>query len=211
MQEEVDELKSDCVIRKCRLDEKKMQRIGEEAKKLQEDIIEFSDFVVQVKPSWKAIWEKELQGIVKEQTFLKEEEGHSAEIEDEYDAMMTVYETLEKLMELQSKNDVIVPLSLQVASAEEVQEEGMGGVLTELQMTVRDDDTNKRISAIQRIEQKRLKKVQQDKEEGNEFTNELRLFVGNGKLKATGGIAEVERRRKKQDEGNLEKIAAFLQ
>lgn len=207
----MDELKSDCVIRKCRLDEKKMQRIGEESKKLQEDIVEFSDFVVQVKPSWKAIWERELQGIVKEQTYLKEEEAHSVEIEDEFDAMMAVYETLEKLMELQSKNDVIIAPSLQVATAEEVREGGIGGVLAELQMTVRDDDTQKRISAIERIEQRRLKKVQHEKEEGNEFTNELRSFVGNRRLKKTGGIEEVERRRKKQDESNLDKIAAFLQ
>ena len=62
-------------------------------------------------------------------------------------------------------------------------------------------DHEQRVEAIMKAE--KIRKIERKMNNKTAFEQELGDFVGNEKLKDSGGIDEVERQRKKKDEENL--------
>lgn len=193
LQDTIDQLKLDVTQRKCRPSEAQMSHCAQERKALGEEIEEFGQFITQVKPRWKKTWEHELQTIVKEQQTLKDQEYLLSDMKDDLDALLEVYEQLEKICAYQANARPQVR-EFRVAPAEEGFE-GMSSVLK--QVSSIDVDHDRRVRAMEQAEKMRQRELAN---RIDDFEKELVGFVENKKLKKTGGALEIERIRKQKDE-----------
>lgn len=192
LQDVIDELKIDVTKRNSKPSEAQLSYCQKEAKALAIEISEMSKYIKSVKPIWKKTWEEELQNIVKEQQFLKEQEALLLDLEEDHEALSEVFEQLRKVLELQIKAKPPIR-EFRITPAED-SSEGMNSVFKQLQSI--DVDHNRRLEALQQAERRR------DIELSNridEFEKELTGFVGSNKLKKTGGAEEVERLRQRKD------------
>ncbi|KAI7862507.1 actin interacting protein 3-domain-containing protein [Spinellus fusiger] len=196
LQDTIDQLKLDVTLRKSRPSEAQMTHCAEETKALAQEIEQFGQYIVKVKPTWKKTWEQELQTIVKEQQSLKEQEGLLLDMKDDLAALLEVYEQLEKICVYQAKARPVVR-EFRVAPAEEGFQ-GMSSVLK--QVTTIDVDHDRRLKALEQSEKMR------QREQANrvdDFEKELGDFVGARKLKKTGGAMEMDRIREQKDKDLL--------
>lgn len=199
LQDTVDQLKLDVTQRKCRPSEAQMAHCRKEKKVVAEEIKEFGDYIVKVKPKWKKTWEQELQTIVKEQQMLKEQEGLLLDMQDDLTALVEVFEQIEKICAYQAKAKPVVR-EFHVAPAEEGFE-GMTSVLK--QVATIDVDHERRLRALDQAEKMRQRELDN---RIDEFERELTSFVDAKKLKKTGGAEEADRLRRQKDEDILRQI-----
>ncbi|KAJ3383180.1 Bud site selection protein 6, partial [Lobulomyces angularis] len=209
LQDIINELKLDVTVRKCRPSSQEMEYLIKEIISTKDEIDEFSEFVEEVRPCWKSVWEFELQSIVKEQNFLKEQENLTEDFKDDIFSIIEVFETLKTLIELQLKSSkTSSEIKLEVLTDSDEFGEGVRNVLTEIQLSPYDyeKDSKKRLRALERnLKIKRFEKATRV----NIFELELRFvtllnfkksilnfmflsskFVNEKKLKQTGGIEE---------------------
>jgi len=199
LQDVVEELRIDVTLRKSKPSEARMTFLMQEALSLRADISDFCDLVEDVKPSWKKTWEDELQTIVREQAFHKDQEGISQDLEDDHADLLDVIQAIQQVVELQA-NTKTAPVELDVISADEIAE-AKGGLFQE--MLGVDADSGKRLKALEKLERMR----QWEKENKvDEFQQELGDFVQGRKLKKTGGTEELDRARSKMNEQLLKGI-----
>ncbi|KAI8809219.1 actin interacting protein 3-domain-containing protein [Cladochytrium replicatum] len=199
LKEIVEDMKADVTVRRSRPGPYKMDYVVREALELQTDLAEFTEFVDEVKPSWKRVWEEELKKIVDEQNFLKKQQQASQDFEDAHAEMVQVFQALQQVVEMQeSSPPEDVGLLIDVVPAEEAGEV-MGGVLEEVKMAVNlQHDSERRLLAIAKAE--KVRRWERDElTPESPFESELRGFIREGKWKMTGGVEEVERRRKAKD------------
>jgi hypothetical protein len=199
LQDTIDELKLDVTSRKCRPSSTQMQHCDEEAKKLQTDIANLSDKIKTVKPMWKKTWEEELQNIVKEQQFLKDQEALLLDLEEDHTAILEVFGQLSKIREIQEKGkptrrEFRIPVS-------EAGHEGMNSVLK--QVTTIQVDPERRLRALNQAEKMRERELAN---RIDEFEHELTSFVESKKLRMTGGAQEIERQRQKKNQNMLRQL-----
>lgn len=199
LQDTIDELKLDVTSRKCRPSSTQMQHCDEEAKKLQTDIANLSDKIKTIKPMWKKTWEEELQNIVKEQQFLKDQEALLLDLEEDHTAILEVFGQLQKIREIQEKGkptrrEFRIPVS-------EAGHEGMNSVLK--QVTTIQVDPERRLRALNQAEKMRERELAN---RIDEFEHELTSFVESKKLRMTGGAQEIERQRQKKNQTMLRQL-----
>ncbi|KAJ3088852.1 Bud site selection protein 6 [Quaeritorhiza haematococci] len=195
-QDMVEEQKIDLTHRRCRPSSARLEFLLNEAQALQMEVSDFGEFVEEVRPTWKKVWEDELQGIVKEQNFLKKQEGLAQELEDDYAAAMEVLGALQQLQQLLIQQNEVRPPLLDVLSAEEVESEGLKGVLQEVRLAVSTNDSERRLRAFEKFEKQRKWELQN---QVNPFQAELNTFFRDSKLKLTGGVQEIERQRQNKN------------
>ncbi|KAI8049798.1 actin interacting protein 3-domain-containing protein [Gilbertella persicaria] len=196
LQDTIDQLKLDVTQRKCRPSETQMTHCADERKALAEEIEEFGQFIGQVKPRWKKTWEQELQTIVKEQQTLKDQEYLLSDMKDDLDALLEVFEQLEKIYAYQA-NTKPQPREFRVAPAEEGFE-GMASVMK--QVATIDVDHERRLRALEQADKMRQRELAN---RIDDFEKELVGFVETKKLKKTGGALEIDRLRKQKEEQML--------
>ncbi|KAI8388907.1 actin interacting protein 3-domain-containing protein [Radiomyces spectabilis] len=199
LQDTIDQLKTDVTTRKCRPSEVQMTHCAQERKALAQEIEEFGNYIMKVKPTWKKTWEQELQTIVKEQQTLKEQEGLLLDMKDDLDALLEVFEQLEKIYAYQVKARP-VKREFRVAPAEEGFE-GMSSVLK--QVATIDVDHDRRLRALEQADKMRQREVAN---RIDDFEKELTDFVDSKKLKKTGGALEIDRLRKQKDQDLLKRL-----
>ncbi|KAI9481125.1 MAG: actin interacting protein 3-domain-containing protein [Benjaminiella poitrasii] len=193
LQDTIDQLKLDVTQRKCRPSEAQMTHCADERKALAQEIEDFGTFIAQVKPRWKKTWEHELQTIVKEQQTLKDQEYLLSDMKDDLDALLEVFEQLEKIYAYQVHTRP-QPREFRVAPPEEGFE-GMSSVLK--QVATIDVDHSRRLRALEQADKMRQRELAS---RIDEFEKELVGFVDAKKLKKTGGALEIDRLRKQKDE-----------
>ncbi|MBM6386792.1 MAG: hypothetical protein JSY10_22805 [Paenibacillus sp.] len=193
LQDTIDQLKLDVTQRKCRPSETMMTHCANERKALSEEIEEFGKFITEVKPRWKKTWEQELQTIVKEQQTLKDQEYLLSDMKDDLDALLEVFEQLEKIYAYQASTKP-QPREFRVAPVEEGYE-GMASVFK--QVSTIDVDHSRRLRALEQADKMRQRELSN---RIDDFEKELVGFVGEKKLKKTGGALEIDRLRKQKDE-----------
>jgi len=176
LQDTIDQLKLDVTQRKCRPSEAQMTHCPNERKALAEEIEEFGKYIAQVKPRWKKTWEMELQTIVKEQQTLKDQEYLLSDMKDDLDALLEVFEQLEKIYAYQA-NARPQPREFRVAPAEEGFE-GMSSVFK--QVSTIDVDHTRRLRALEQAEKMRQRELAN---RIDDFEKELVGFVETKKLK----------------------------
>lgn len=201
LQDTIDQLKLDVTQRKCRPSEAQMTHCANERKALAEEIEEFGKYIAQVKPRWKKTWEMELQTIVKEQQTLKDQEYLLSDMKDDLDALLEVFEQLEKIYAYQA-NARPQPREFRVAPAEEGFE-GMSSVFK--QVSTIDVDHTRRLRALEQAEKMRQRELAN---RIDDFEKELVGFVETKKLKKTGGAMEIDRLRKQKDEEMMKAMYA---
>lgn len=201
LQDTIDQLKLDVTQRKCRPSETMMTHCANERKALSQEIEDFGKYITDVKPRWKKTWELELQTIVKEQQTLKDQEYLLSDMKDDLDALLEVFEQLEKIYAYQASTKP-QPREFRAAPVEEGYE-GMASVFKQV-ATIEVDHT-RRLRALEQADKMRQRELAN---RIDDFEKELVGFVGENKLKKTGGALEIDRLRKQKEEEMLKAMYA---
>ncbi|KAG0315243.1 Bud site selection protein 6 [Dissophora globulifera] len=202
LQDVVEDMKVNVTQRRGRPSDSSIAFVDKQCEQINQDMDELSDFIQAIRPSWKKTWEVELQTIVKEQMFLKEQEALLEDLKEDRSSLVQTLSNLKKVLELQLKNGggsrefVFQP----------VVEEGFEGLKTVLEeVKLIEPDSDKRLKAMAQME--KLRHIELSNRI-DEFEEELTTFVGSSKLRKTGGALEVERQRQQRDLENLKAMFA---
>ncbi|KAI8967399.1 actin interacting protein 3-domain-containing protein [Mycotypha africana] len=206
LQDTIDQLKADVTQRRCRPSKQQLRYCQEESGKLKQEMDVLKNKIQTFKPVWKKTWEVELQQIVKEQQFLKEQEGLLVDLNDDHKALNEVLEQLMKISEIHERKKQFTDYSFISKNSEEQQGgmKGMTSVMKEVS-TIHVDHT-RRLKALEHAEKQRAKELAQ---RIDAFERELTDFVGLRKLKKTGGAEAIDKRRQEKD--NLIRKQIFAQ
>ncbi|KAF9306916.1 Bud site selection protein 6 [Mortierella antarctica] len=202
LQDVVEDMKLNVTQRRGRPSDTSMVFVDKQCEEIGQEITELSDYIQTLRPSWKKTWEVELQTIVKEQMFLKEQEALLEDLKEDRGSLLQTLGNLRKLLELQLKSNasglgVSREFHFQPAPVDEGFE-GLKTVMEEVKLIAPDSD--KRLRAMAQME--KLRHIELSNRI-DEFEEELTNFVGESKLRKTGGAQEVERQRQQRDLENL--------
>ncbi|KAF9134313.1 Bud site selection protein 6 [Mortierella sp. 14UC] len=203
LQDVVDDMKVNVTQRRGRPSESSMTFVDKQCEQIDKDIAELSDYIQTIRPSWKKTWEVELQTIVKEQMFLKEQEALLDDLKEDRSSLMQTLGNLKKLTELQVKTGTAGTKEFVFQPVVDDDFEGLKTVMEEVKMI--EPDSNKRLKAMAQME--KLRHIELSNRI-DEFEEELTTFVGASKLRKTGGALEVERQRQQRDSENLKAMFA---
>ena len=192
----VEEMKLDVTKRKSKPSEALMSHVLAESFSARTQLDQLLDFIAEVKPSWKTVWEEELQNIVQEQSFLKTVEDGFDDLEDDLSQLLEVIQSLQQIVELQTKT--------KAQAATQAPRLPMGSLIDgELpldslfqEITAVVPDSSRRMRALQLAEKTRLAVVTNNT---NEFDQELRDFVSKQRFKSSGRLEQLERERAERD------------
>ncbi|KAF9191811.1 Bud site selection protein 6 [Haplosporangium sp. Z 767] len=201
LQDVVEDMKVNVTQRRGRPSDKSIAFVDKQCEEVGAEITELADFIQTIRPSWKKTWEIELQTIVKEQMFLKEQEALLEDLKEDRSSLLQTLTNLKKVMELQSKNGGLLGgrhRDFVFQPAEDEGFEGLKTVMEEVKMI--EPDSNRRLRAMAQME--KLRHIELSNRI-DEFEEELTTFVGSSKLRKTGGAMEVERQRQQRDLENL--------
>jgi Actin interacting protein 3 len=199
LQDFVDEIKLDVTQRRCRPSKAQLTHCSEEADALDKEIQELSKLITTAKPVWKKTWEEELQTILKEQQFIKDQESLVVDLEEDHATLMEVFSQLQKITDIQASAGPI-KREFNVAPIPEGYE-GMSSVMKEVSLI--DVDSSRRLRALNQAEKMRQRELDT---RIDEFEHELTSFVDSKKLKKTGGAEEAERERQRKDQLLLKRL-----
>ncbi|KAK3805994.1 MAG: actin interacting protein 3-domain-containing protein [Linnemannia elongata] len=203
LQDVVDDMKVNVTQRRGRPSESSMTFVDKQCEQIDKDIAELSDYIQTIRPSWKKTWEVELQTIVKEQMFLKEQEALLEDLKEDRSSLLQTLGNLKKLTELQVKTGGSGSKEFVFQPVVDEDFEGLKTVMEEVKMI--EPDSNKRLKAMAQME--KLRHIELSNRI-DEFEEELTTFVGASKLRKTGGALEVERQRQQRDSENLKAMFA---
>jgi len=205
LQDVVEDMKTNVTQRRGRPSDNSIMFVDKQCEEIGAEISELSDYIQTLRPSWKKTWEVELQTIVKEQMFLKEQEGLLEDLKEDRSSLLQTLGNLKKLMELQNKNGGLGSKTKDYFFAPVVDEsfEGLKTVMEEVKLISPDSD--KRLKAMAQME--KLRHIELSNRI-DEFEEELTTFVGSSKLRKTGGALEAERQRQQRDSENLKAMFA---
>ncbi|KAF8943444.1 Bud site selection protein 6 [Haplosporangium gracile] len=203
LQDVVDDMKINVTQRRGRPSESSMTFVDKQCEQIDKDIAELSDYIQTIRPSWKKTWEVELQTIVKEQMFLKEQEALLEDLKEDRSSLLQTLGNLKKLTELQVKTGGSGSKEYVFQPVVDEDFEGLKTVMEEVKMI--EPDSNKRLKAMAQME--KLRHIELSSRI-DEFEEELTTFVGASKLRKTGGALEVERQRQQRDSENLKAMFA---
>jgi hypothetical protein len=199
LQDVIDDLKHDVTQRRCRPSKAQLAHCSDEAIALDSEIKELSKLISTAKPVWKKTWEDELQTILKEQQFIKDQESLVVDLEEDHSTLMEVFQQLQKINEIQATS-APTKREFNVGPTPEGFE-GMSSVLKEVAMI--DVDSSRRLRALNQAEKMRQRELDN---RIDEFEHELTSFVDSKKLKKTGGAEEAERERQRKDKLMLQRL-----
>ncbi len=197
LQDIIESVKDDVIKRQITPNGMYFKSIKKDMDSVATGLASLSEHITAIKPMWKKTWEEELQNIVEEQQFLTHQEEFLSDLLEDHKAMVEVYGHVEKVINLRRP-----------AAGKRVkgykprpQEDSQGGldvVMSEIRVAQVDSD--KRMQAIEASKKNRQKEIST---RSNELHDELCDFVGQKKLKLTGGAEEAERVRQKKSEATL--------
>lgn len=156
-----------------------------------------------IKPMWKKTWEEELQNIVEEQGFLSHQEQFLNDLLEDHKSVVEIYGHVEKVISLRGAGagpNRIIPRNRSYKPPPP-QEDGDGG-LSNVMLEIRGAavDPERRMKAIEANQKNREKELAS---RSDDLQAELTDFVGQKKLKMTGGAEEAERVRQRRNDMTL--------
>ncbi|KAI8886345.1 AIP3-domain-containing protein [Backusella circina FSU 941] len=203
LQDTIDHIKLDVTQRRCRPSKAQLKHCEEESKILRQEMDDLSDKIKTFKPTWKKTWETELQDIVDEQQFLKDQEALLVDLKEDHNALLDVLDQLAKISEIQERKHQQPGVEFRRAPMEEGFE-GMTSVIK--QVSNIQVDHNRRVKALVQAEKMRALELSQ---RIDAFEEELTDFVGCNKLKKTGGAQAIDRQRQEKDQALIKQIFAL--
>ncbi|KAF8159654.1 actin interacting protein 3-domain-containing protein [Crassisporium funariophilum] len=198
LQDTIESIKDDVIKRHITPKEGEFSKIKRDLDAVAAELASLSQHITTVKPMWKKTWEEELQNIVEEQQFLTHQEEFLSDLQEDHKAMMEVYGHVEKVITLRKPSGPTRPRQLRTAFRPPPREEGHDGLST-VMLEIRGAavDPEKRLKAIEASQRNRERELAT---RSDDLQVELADFVGQKKLKMTGGAEEVERLRQRRDE-----------
>ncbi|KAI8320828.1 hypothetical protein GQ54DRAFT_200846 [Martensiomyces pterosporus] len=196
----VQEMRKDVTQRGSIPSAQMLHKASDELKSIDSGSSKLVKFINDTRADWKLTWEEELQNILKEQSFVKDVEQMLGELMDDTQHLEDVLDKLDQIVDLKVKErsrDSYVPAAatrfLDVVSAEDAKDAKQDFLM---QITCVDVDHDRRLDALKAAEKLRQQELAN---KVNEFDAELADFVGQRKLRKTGGTEELERRRAEKE------------
>ncbi|ANB11972.1 Bud6p [Sugiyamaella lignohabitans] len=203
LQDVIEALRKDVAQRGVRHTPRQLETVAKELAVAKEDLEKMTEYITNERPSWKKIWERELDVVCEEQQFFKLQEELVADLRDDLSKAEETFKLVEMCSQEQSKvsggRRPTQPtiLSAPVDGIVHVKD----AVLSEV--SALQPNHEQRVEAIERAEKMRRKELEL-RSKGGEFEEELEEFVGENKLKKSGGVEETERRLKLREQKMLE-------
>lgn len=202
LQDMMEALRKDVAQRGVRLGPKQLKATAKEILDAEDLLKALVEYIQKGKPSWKKIWESELDKVCEEQQFFNLQDDLTRDLDEDIKKIKETFELIEKCSSEQSKQ----PLKRNMFAAKLPMLEPGGSIhgvkdaiLSEVSLLVPDHAS--RLDAIERAERLRVK--EREIENLNPFQEELGDFVADHKLKKSGGIEEIERMRQERDLENF--------
>jgi hypothetical protein len=196
LQDTVENMRDDVLKRNITPKPQFLRTLKKDMDTLATELQSLSEHITTIKPMWKKTWEDELQQIVEEQQFLKHQEEFIADLLEDHKAVKEVFGHVEQVIGLKGTG----PGRLRSRGGFKPPEEG--GDVSSVMMEIRQAavDPEKRLKAIEANQKNRRKELES---RNDEMQEELIEFVGQKRLKMTGGAEEAERVRQKKNEQTL--------
>ncbi|KAK9466285.1 actin interacting protein 3-domain-containing protein [Lipomyces arxii] len=194
LQDVIEGLRKDVALRGVRPLPRELDGTTKDLESALNELARMQAYVKKEKPTWKKILEKELDNVVEEQQFFTLQEDLLLDLQEDLKNSGETFDLLRQFTEEQSKNPksrVHTPAFAGNAAPEDAKD----AVLAEVRAL--NPNHESRVEAIERAERLRQKA---NESRVDEFERELEEFVGEGKLKKSGGIEEVERVRKQRED-----------
>ncbi|KAJ2851094.1 Bud site selection protein 6 [Coemansia brasiliensis] len=196
----VQEMRKDVAQRGSIPSTQMMKRANSKLRNIEKGTEKLIKFINETRSDWKRTWEEELQNILKEQGFVKDVEQMLKELLDDTKHLDDVLDKLGKIIEIKlkerSKEDY-VPVAatkfIDVVPADDAHDAKKDFLK---QIACVDVDHERRIDALKAAERLRQQELAT---KVNEFDEELSNFVGQRRLRKTGGTEELERRRAEKE------------
>ena len=212
LQDTVEDLRKDVVSRGVRPLPRQLESVGKNISSATADLKKMQEFLRKEKPIWTKIWEKELELVCTDRDLLTLQEELAADLEDDLEKAAQTFALVEqatKQQNLQSRDGINVGLRsvskglAAIAMDQDIDpRKAKDGVLGEVRALKPNHES--RLEAIERAEKARFKDLATRKD--GELTKEIASFVGEGKLKKSGGFEEAERQRVAKDERNRQEV-----
>ncbi|KAH6621445.1 actin interacting protein 3-domain-containing protein [Chaetomium sp. MPI-SDFR-AT-0129] len=223
LQDLVEDLRKDVVHRGVRPLPRQLEAVTRDITLLTKELSKMEDYMKQEKPLWTKIWEKELEDVCQGRDELRMVEDLIVDLRDDLEKASETFALVEQATKEQMKDvgagggangangangpygpNAIIARGQFTKGLTSIREnaaladpnaakEGVLGEVRALQ-----PNHENRLEAIERAEKLRQKELERRRE--NPLTKELVMFVGEGKLKKSGGFEEVERARKAKDD-----------
>ena len=216
LQDLVEDLRKDVVTRGVRPLPRQLESVNKDIASATSDLRKLRDNLKREKPVWTKVGENELKAVCDDQNMLTMQEELAADLEDDLEKAaqtFTLVEEATKQQNLQngpSNSSRSTSRTLNNVGGDVDPHIARGGVMSEVKALQPNHDN--RIEAIERAERARRLELENRGLNGNAFKNELGNFVGESKLKKTGGVEEAERMRIVREERarkeNYERAAA---
>ncbi|GAO48566.1 hypothetical protein G7K_2739-t1 [Saitoella complicata NRRL Y-17804] len=201
VQDRAEDLRNDVLHRRVRPSQAQVDALKKDFAKREQELRTFETHIKTVAASWKSTWEMELNRVVAEQGFLRQQEALLHDHKLDVQATREVVNIIDACVAAFAKQaSPKRPAFIHTSPTNSLKTRD--ALLTEVR--AKQPDHESRIDAIARAEAVRQKELEA---RIGEFEKELGDFVTEGKLKKTGGADEVERMRAARDE--LVRKAAF--
>ena len=199
IQDTVEGLKDDVLKRHITPKAQYMKNTKKDLDIVGKELNALKEHIQTIKPMWKKTWEEELQNIVDEQQFLTHQEEFLGDLVEDYKAVMEVYGHVEQVIGIRgSTSGKPRGRSFRPPVSGE-QNGGLSSVMLEIRGAAQVDPET-RLKAIEANQKNREKELAT---RSDELHSELNDFVGQKRLKMTGGAEEAERVRQRRNDMTL--------
>lgn len=203
LQDVMEALRKDVAQRGVRVGEKLLRNVYKEIEDAKYMLKSLTEYISSGKPVWKKIWEAELDKVCEEQQFFNLQDDLTQDLEEDIKKIEETFDLIEKCSTEQSKQGASkrnkVVAKLYIPEPGESLHDLKDAVLSEV-AAITPDHTS-RLEAIARAE--RIREKERETMHVTKFQEELGDFVGDSKLKKSGGIEELEKNRQLKDQENL--------
>lgn len=199
LQDMMEALRKDVAQRGVRLDPKQLKNTKQEIEDVRHLLTDLNHYIVGGKPTWKQIWEAELDKVCEEQQFFNLQNDLTSDLEEDIKKLEETFDLIEKCSLQQSKQTQ--SRRSPFTSMIKLQEPGENlhnlrdAIMNEVSSLIPDHDN--RLEAIAKAE--KLRQKERQFLAVSEFQEELIDFVDDKKFKSSGGFEKVERERQEKD------------
>ncbi|KAL6453331.1 BUD6 Bud site selection protein 6 [Candida maltosa Xu316] len=203
LQDVMEELRKDVAQRGVRVSDKQLRHIFKDISAAKLALDNMSSYISKERPVWKKIWESELDKVCEEQQFLNLQDDLIQDLEEDIKKIEETYSlinqcSVEQTKGISSRRNKIVA-NLYVPEPGESLRDVKDAVLNDIAALTPNHEG--RLEAIERAE--RIREKEREIMKLSKFQEELGEFVGDNRLKKSGGIAELEKQRQLKDSENL--------
>ncbi|KAM9937128.1 hypothetical protein OXX80_003324 [Metschnikowia pulcherrima] len=202
LQDMMEALRKDVAQRGVRLGVKQLKTTQKEIGDVKSQLSGLIDYIRDGKPTWKKIWESELDKVCEEQQFFNLQDDLTRDLDEDIRKIEETFDLIEKCSVHQSKQSSkknVFASRMMLPDPGESVLNLRDAVLSEV--VALKPDHEGRLDAIAKAE--RMRERERNIQNLDQFQEELGDFVDEKKLKSSGGIEELEKRRQQQDAENL--------